>query len=155
MTSADGRSREYQSALDFLYPRTQNYRFGLERTEALLDALGRPDRLFPVIHVGGTNGKGSVSTLVAEALEVAGWRTGLYTSPHLISFRERYRVNGVPITVGTGPVTIPLIIGSLRLNSTTTTPTSITRQAVVLDNLLTDLVLGEAKVNIEDNPCAV
>jgi dihydrofolate synthase/folylpolyglutamate synthase len=70
----------------------------LERTEALLEALGRPDRVFPVVHIGGTNGKGSVSTLVADALEAAGWRTGLYTSPHLISFRERYRVNGVPIT---------------------------------------------------------
>ena len=98
MTTADGGSLEYQSALDFLYPRTQNYRFGLERTQALLEALGRPDRVFPVVHVGGTNGKGSVSTLVAEALEAAGWRTGLYTSPHLISFRERYRVNGVPIS---------------------------------------------------------
>ena len=94
----DGSSREYQAALDFLFPRTQNYRFGLERTQALLDALGRPDRVFPVVHIGGTNGKGSVCTLVADALETAGWRTGLYTSPHLISFRERYRVNGVPIT---------------------------------------------------------
>ena len=98
MTIAEGSSREYQAALDFLFPRTQHYRFGLARTQALLDALGRPDRVFPVIHIGGTNGKGSVSTLVAEALEAAGWRTGLYTSPHLISFRERYRVNGVPIT---------------------------------------------------------
>lgn len=94
---ADGRSPAYQEALDFLFPRTQNYRFGLERTEALLDVLGRPDRLFPIVHVGGTNGKGSVATLVADALEQSGWRTGLYTSPHLISFRERYRVNGIPI----------------------------------------------------------
>ena len=98
MAIAEGSSREYQAALDFLFPRTQNYRFGLERTQALLDTLGRPDRVFPVIHIGGTNGKGSVSTLIAETLETAGWRTGLYTSPHLISFRERYRVNGVPIT---------------------------------------------------------
>ena len=51
----------------------------------------------PSIHVGGTNGKGSVSTLVASALAEAGWRVGLYTSPHLISFRERIRVDGVPI----------------------------------------------------------
>jgi hypothetical protein len=65
------------------------------------------------------------------------------------------RINGVPIAVGSAPMTIPLIIGSLRLNSTTTTPTSVTRHAVILDTLLTDLVLGEAKVNIEDNPCAV
>jgi len=90
-------SLSYPEALAFLYPRTTTYKFGLERTEALLDLLGRPDRLFPVIHIGGTNGKGSVSTLVAEALQEAGWRTGLYTSPHLVSFRERYLVNGVPI----------------------------------------------------------
>jgi dihydrofolate synthase/folylpolyglutamate synthase len=94
---ADGSSGSYQDALGFLFPRTQNYRFGLERTEALLDVLGRPDRLFPIVHIGGTNGKGSVATLVAEALEQSGWRTGLYTSPHLISFRERYRVDGIPI----------------------------------------------------------
>ena len=52
----------------------------------------------PTIHVGGTNGKGSVCTLVAAALREAGWRVGLYTSPHLVSFRERIRVDGVPIT---------------------------------------------------------
>jgi dihydrofolate synthase/folylpolyglutamate synthase len=51
----------------------------------------------PSVHVGGTNGKGSVSTLVASALREAGWRVGLYTSPHLASFRERIRVDGVPI----------------------------------------------------------
>ena len=90
-------SLSYAEALAFLYPRTTTIKFGLERTEALLDVLGRPDRLFPVVHIGGTNGKGSVSTLVAEALQEAGWRTGLYTSPHLVSFRERYLVNGVPI----------------------------------------------------------
>jgi dihydrofolate synthase/folylpolyglutamate synthase len=52
----------------------------------------------PSVHIGGTNGKGSVCTLVAAALEAAGWRVGLYTSPHLVSFRERIRVDGVPIT---------------------------------------------------------
>ncbi|HEX9895266.1 MAG TPA: Mur ligase family protein [Gemmatimonadales bacterium] len=87
----------YAEALAFLYPRTQNYKFGLERTERLLDELGRPDRLFPIVHVGGTNGKGSVSTLIAETLRAAGWRTGLYTSPHLVSFRERYLVDRIPI----------------------------------------------------------
>ncbi len=51
----------------------------------------------PTVHIGGTNGKGSVSTLVAAALREAGWRVGLYTSPHLVSFRERIRVDEVPI----------------------------------------------------------
>jgi len=52
----------------------------------------------PAVHIGGTNGKGSVCTLVAAALEEAGWRVGLYTSPHLVSFRERMQVGGVPIS---------------------------------------------------------
>jgi dihydrofolate synthase / folylpolyglutamate synthase len=92
------KSLSYADALAYLYPRTQNYKFGLERTEQLLESLGYPDRVFPVIHVGGTNGKGSVSTLIAEALQAAGWRTGLYTSPHLVSFRERYQVDHIPIS---------------------------------------------------------
>ncbi|MFZ5622921.1 MAG: bifunctional folylpolyglutamate synthase/dihydrofolate synthase [Gemmatimonadota bacterium] len=91
-------SLTYQQALDFLYPRVTTIKFGLETTAALLESLGRPHELFPVVHVGGTNGKGSTCTLVAAALEAAGWRVGLYTSPHLVSFRERIRVNGVPIS---------------------------------------------------------
>lgn len=86
----------YSDALGYLYPRTTTIKFGLERTEALLEELGRPDQLIPVVHIGGTNGKGSVSTLVSEALREMGWRVGLYTSPHLVSFRERYLVDGVP-----------------------------------------------------------
>ncbi len=91
-------SLTYREALAFLYPRTTTIKFGLERTERLLGALGNPHRLFPVIHVGGTNGKGSVTALVAEALREAGWRVGTYTSPHLVSFRERVVVDGVPIS---------------------------------------------------------
>ncbi len=90
----------YQDALSFLFPRTTTIKFGLATTEALLDRLGRPDRVMPIIHIGGTNGKGSVSTLIASALREAGWRVGLYTSPHLISFRERIRVDDVPISEG-------------------------------------------------------
>lgn len=88
----------YAEALDFLFPRTTTIKFGLDTTRQLLARLGAPHRLIPTIHVGGTNGKGSVSTMIAEALGAAGWRVGLYTSPHLVSFRERIRVDGVPIT---------------------------------------------------------
>jgi dihydrofolate synthase / folylpolyglutamate synthase len=88
----------YDQALDFLFPRTTTIKFGLTTTRALLEELGGPHRLLPAIHIGGTNGKGSVSTLVAEALREAGWRVALYTSPHLVSFRERIRVDGVPIS---------------------------------------------------------
>ncbi len=88
----------YAEALEFLFPRTTTIKFGLETTESLLAELGNPHTVYPSVHIGGTNGKGSVATLVAGALEAAGWRTGLYTSPHLVSFRERMMVNGVPVS---------------------------------------------------------
>src|SRR3954447_19616866 len=88
----------YEDALQFLFPRTTTIKFGLATTRALLKEMGNPHEVMPSIHVGGTNGKGSVSTLVAAALKEAGWRVGLYTSPHLASFRERIRVDGVPIS---------------------------------------------------------
>src|SRR3954471_169881 len=91
-------SLSYAEALEFLFPRTTTIKFGLATTRALLRSLGNPHELIPTIHIGGTNGKGSVSTLVAEALREAGWRVGLYTSPHLVSFRERIRVDGAPIS---------------------------------------------------------
>ena len=88
----------YDEALAFLFPRTTTIKFGLDTTRALLRGLGDPHTLMPCVHVGGTNGKGSVATLVAEALSAGGWRVGLYTSPHLVSFRERIRVDGAPIS---------------------------------------------------------
>jgi dihydrofolate synthase/folylpolyglutamate synthase len=71
---------------------------GLERIEALLDAIGRPERGFAIAQVGGTNGKGSISAMLAAILQAAGRRVGLYTSPHLRHYRERIRVDGRPIS---------------------------------------------------------
>jgi dihydrofolate synthase/folylpolyglutamate synthase len=70
---------------------------GLERIEALLAALGNPERRYAIVQVGGTNGKGSVAATLAVILRAAGRRVGLYTSPHLVSFRERIRVDGEAI----------------------------------------------------------
>ncbi|MHB1847279.1 MAG: bifunctional folylpolyglutamate synthase/dihydrofolate synthase, partial [Deltaproteobacteria bacterium] len=70
---------------------------GLERIQALLTALDRPDRAYPSLHVAGTNGKGSTCAMAAAALCAAGKRTGLYTSPHLNRFEERIQIDGVPI----------------------------------------------------------
>jgi dihydrofolate synthase/folylpolyglutamate synthase len=67
---------------------------GLERIEALLAVLGHPEQRFRIVQVGGTNGKGSISAMLASIFTTAGLSTGLYTSPHLCSFRERIRVNG-------------------------------------------------------------
>jgi dihydrofolate synthase/folylpolyglutamate synthase len=69
-------------------------KLGLDGTRVLLDALGNPHTRFRSVHVAGTNGKGSVCALVERALRQAGIRTGLYTSPHLVDFRERIRVVG-------------------------------------------------------------
>lgn len=71
---------------------------GLERIEALLDAIGRPEQSFSIAQVGGTNGKGSISAMLAAILQAAGRRVGLYTSPHLCHYRERIRVDGRPIS---------------------------------------------------------
>jgi dihydrofolate synthase/folylpolyglutamate synthase len=71
---------------------------GLERIEALLGALGHPEERYALVQVGGTNGKGSIAAMLATILKAAGRRVGLYTSPHLCSFRERIRVNGAAIS---------------------------------------------------------
>jgi dihydrofolate synthase/folylpolyglutamate synthase len=71
---------------------------GLERIEAVLDAIGRPEQAFTIAQVGGTNGKGSISAMLAAVLQAAGRRVGLYTSPHLAHYRERIRVDGRPIS---------------------------------------------------------
>jgi len=71
---------------------------GLERVRRALDVLGHPEESFASVLVGGTNGKGSVSSLLSSVLRTAGFRTGLFTSPHLVSVRERVQVNGVSIT---------------------------------------------------------
>jgi dihydrofolate synthase/folylpolyglutamate synthase len=73
-------------------------RFGLERMERALEALGHPERAYDVLHVGGTNGKGSTCAMAAAALRAAGHRVGLYTSPHLVRFNERVEVDGVAIS---------------------------------------------------------
>jgi len=71
--------------------------FGLGGVARLLDALGRPDRACPVVHVAGTKGKGTTAAAVASILDAAGLRVGLYTSPHLVDVRERIRVGAGPL----------------------------------------------------------
>lgn len=92
----------YRETLDFLYsqlPMFQRvgeagYKPGLGNTEALADLTGHPERRFRSVHVAGTNGKGSSSNLLAAVLQAAGYKVGLYTSPHLREFTERIKVNG-------------------------------------------------------------
>jgi len=72
-------------------------KMGLENAWKLADTAGHPELQFPSIHIAGTNGKGSTSSIIASILTASGYRTGLYTSPHLVNFSERIRVNGKPI----------------------------------------------------------
>ncbi|HET8762771.1 MAG TPA: Mur ligase family protein, partial [Gemmatimonadales bacterium] len=88
----------FADACRYLFARQAGrIKWSLGPTRALLDALGHPERHFPAIHVGGTNGKGSVCAFIATELEAQGFRAGLYTSPHLVSPCERIVVNGVQI----------------------------------------------------------
>ena len=95
--------RNYQQTIEYLFARLPMYsRIGaaaykadLTNTILLCEALGNPHHQFKSIHIAGTNGKGSVSHTLAAILQTAGYKTGLYTSPHLRDFRERIRINGV------------------------------------------------------------
>ncbi len=85
---------EYREALERLFRRRRfGMRPGLEVTRALLDALGHPERTLPAVHITGSKGKGSVAAMVQAILSAHGLRTGLFTSPHLVSYRERIRLD--------------------------------------------------------------
>lgn len=98
----------YNLALDYLYSfvdyslkhasELAKADFSLDRMFALMEALGNPQATYPIVHIAGTKGKGSVAALCASALTAAGYRTGLYTSPHLEDYVERIQVDGSPLT---------------------------------------------------------
>ncbi len=95
-------SKAFQEAVEYLYNQTPQfqsigaaaYKPGLQTVCLLAESFNNPHLSYPVIHVAGTNGKGSTSHTLAAVLQAAGYRVGLYTSPHLVDFRERMRVNG-------------------------------------------------------------
>lgn len=99
---------DYQSCIEYLYSKLPMFsrtgaaalKMDLSNTIALCAALGNPQQHFKTIHVAGTNGKGSVSHMLASVMQEAGFKTGLYTSPHLKDFRERIRINGEMISTG-------------------------------------------------------
>src|SRR5688572_6315768 len=98
----------YNKALDYLYSfvdyslkhisELAKAEFNLDRMFLLMEELGNPHTKYPIIHVAGTKGKGSVCALCASALQAAGYETGLYTSPHLLDYCERIQINGEPIS---------------------------------------------------------
>ena len=98
----------YNSALNYLYSfvdyslkhssELAKADFNLDRMRALMVELSHPEAKYPIIHVAGTKGKGSVSALCASGLKVAGYKVGLYTSPHLLDYCERIQINGEPVS---------------------------------------------------------
>ncbi len=91
----------YRQSLDFLYGLEKfGMIFGLTKIQKILEAVGNPHREIPVLHIGGTNGKGSTSAMVASVLQKEAYRVGLYTSPHLLRFTERIKINGEEIDEG-------------------------------------------------------
>jgi dihydrofolate synthase / folylpolyglutamate synthase len=88
----------YSDTLQYLYSlQKQGIKFGLGNITKLMSFLGNPQKSFPSIHIAGTNGKGSISAIIASILNASGLKVGLFTSPHLVSFTERIRVNGEEI----------------------------------------------------------
>jgi dihydrofolate synthase/folylpolyglutamate synthase len=92
-------STQFDEALGYLYS-LQKYgiKFGLSKTSNLLQGLGNPETHGRFVHIGGTNGKGSVAAFLSSILQESGYRVGLYTSPHLVSFTERMQINGRPVS---------------------------------------------------------
>ena len=76
----------------------KSYKAGLEHVLEFFDKNSKDDLLFDSIHIGGTNGKGSVSHMLSSILQESGFKTGLFTSPHLVDFRERIKINGQKIS---------------------------------------------------------
>jgi len=88
----------YDETLSYLYGlQKHGLKFGLDNIRAILSLLGEPQRAFRSIHIAGTNGKGSTSAMIERLLREAGMRTGLFTSPHILSFKERIRISGTKI----------------------------------------------------------
>ncbi len=89
------RTHSYPQAEKFLLSREFfGMKLGLENISQFMEMLGNPQNGYRTIHVAGTNGKGSTCAMIASVLQAQGYKVGLYTSPHLVDFRERIRVNG-------------------------------------------------------------
>lgn len=91
--------KDYESTKAYLFGlKACGVKLGIDRMRLLAEALGHPERSYPVIHIAGTNGKGSVAAMLESVFRAAGWRTGLYTSPHLVRLGERIQVDRVAMT---------------------------------------------------------
>lgn len=106
--SADHKKKEYDELIQWLFSQIPNYQKqgksaykpGLESIKSLTQLFGNPEKKLKCIHIGGTNGKGSTSSMIASVLQESGYKVGLYTSPHLIDFTERIKLGGKNVDKG-------------------------------------------------------
>ena len=99
MNGIETQRSDYASVAEYLFSlKSIGVRFGIDRMRHLVAALGHPERNYPVVHLAGTNGKGSVAAMIESILRAAGCRTGLYTSPHLVRLGERVQVDRALLT---------------------------------------------------------
>lgn len=106
--SADYKKKEYDELIQWLFSQIPNYQKqgksaykpGLESIKSLTQLFGNPEKKLKCIHIGGTNGKGSTSSMIASVLQESGYKVGLYTSPHLIDFTERIKLGGKNVDKG-------------------------------------------------------
>ncbi len=98
-TATSGGTADYAATQNYLFSlKARGVKFGIDRMRALVAGLGHPDLAVPCVHLAGTNGKGSTAAMLDAIFHAAGWRTGLYTSPHLVRLGERVQVGRVPLT---------------------------------------------------------
>lgn len=98
---AHGDTAGYAAVTEYLFAlKARGGKFGIDRMTALAAELGHPERAVPCVHVAGTNGKGSVTAMLDAILHAAGWKTGMYTSPHLVRLGERVQVDRRPLSEG-------------------------------------------------------
>ena len=92
-------SKDYNETVDYLYGlQKHGIKLGLKNTERLMSILGEPRNSFRAVHIAGTNGKGSTAAIIASILKESGFKVGMFTSPHLVSFTERIKINNSPIS---------------------------------------------------------
>ena len=104
----------FSQTRDYLFSlRNKGSTFGIDRMATFIETLGRPDTAYPIIHIAGTNGKGSTAAMLEQIFRSAGYKTGLFTSPHLVFLGERIQVNRTPIS----PETITSLIGDLDIHA--------------------------------------
>jgi dihydrofolate synthase / folylpolyglutamate synthase len=149
MRLSPSKTVNYRKTLDFLARRGNEVleiHLGLHRIQAVMAALGNPNNKFPALHIAGTNGKGSVAAMSDSILRHAGWKTGLYTSPHLVRIEERIKINGSEISP---PALSRLITGVQKVEFSLLGRGALDRPLTFFEIVTAAAFLGFAKAEVD------